>query len=239
MTFCFTASISGIAYLFLFAALFFLTYRFFQYWQKTKDISSKAFFYFALSLASFAFIRAISGLFFINNARILVLSTVPVAFFQGLAAAITIFIIFHMKVPKISPWVGFGTVFALALIITALTAVLSPYSVIVGKYGAITWISNHAPVFYYVARAGILALSFIIFMAVLIQQGMRSAEASVKIRSFGVSAVLFLGLIIASIEFLVKDIFKLMFINSDIMMIILSIVLFFVILFTQKLPSKT
>ncbi|GAH43518.1 unnamed protein product [marine sediment metagenome] len=99
-------SFTGVAYLLLFFALGFLTYRFFQYWQKSKDTTPKLFLYLTISLTLFALVRTISGLFFANNTQILIKSTILVSFIEGLAAAIVAYLIIHLKFPKISPWLG-------------------------------------------------------------------------------------------------------------------------------------
>jgi hypothetical protein len=236
MGFTFTVYSTGASYLVLFLALAFLTYRFFQYWQRTRDITSKCFFYFSISFAMFALIRAVSGLFFINNMKILTISSVPVAFFEGLSAAIVAYILFYLKLPKISPWVGFSIMFLLTLVATVSTAILSPYLITIGEGGVITWVAKEGNNLYSAFRAGMLVFAFASLIIIFFQQFINSTNPFLRRRLLGLIIVLFLAVIIGIASFIAEDILRLYGITGgkDILVGALSIILFAVIYFTQK-----
>jgi hypothetical protein len=236
MVFTFTISSTGAAYLILFLALAFFSYRFFQYWQKAKDVTSKCFFYFSISFAMFALIRAVSGLFFIGDPKILALSSVPVAFFEGLSAAIVAYIVFYLKLPKISPWIGFGAMFLLTLVATVSTAALSPYSAVINEGGVITWVSKGGYNLYSALRGGILVFAFASLIIIFFQQFMHSENAFLRKRLLGLIIALSLAVIVGISSFVGEDIFRLYDITGgkDILIAALSIILFAVIYFTQK-----
>jgi len=232
-------SSTGIAYLLLFISLAFLTYRFYQYWQKNRDTTSKVFLLFIFLLTLFAFIRAISGLFFATNIDILIATITLASFLQALAAAVAIFIVVHLKFPKTSPWLGFSIVFILGAISTAMT-----YSGSWGRqisfesFGAISWGLPSMGLVYALTRMLVLALAFIPITVILIQQGRVADESYLKKKSYGLSVVLFLGIIIGLLDFFFIEILGYNAIIRDIVMAILSIILFLVIYFTQKPPSE-
>jgi len=232
-------SYTGFSYFLLFLSLSFLTYRFFQYWQKNKDVIPKLFFYFGLSLTGFAFIRAFTGLFFANNIRILTDSTIAVAFIEGLAASVVAYIIFYSKLTKISPWVGFGVVFILTLILTALTLIFSPFQPVLEATGSINFITrSNVPIFYLILRTVILLIAFVPIIIILIQQGIASSNIYVRTKSFGLSLVLFLAIIISFLQFFLIEFLKLGAISGDIALGIISILIFIIVLLTQKPLSE-
>jgi hypothetical protein len=235
----FNISSTGAAYFLLFLALAFLTYRFFQYWQKSKDTTSKAFVFFALSLALLAFIRAISGLFFYSNVRILAISITLVSFFQALAAAIGIFIVFHLKFPKIFPWLVFLFVFVLGIFSTVSTYFVSFSRIItIEAFGAINWGTTGQGFGYALLRMTILALAFIPVIIIFIQQGKTASDSRLRKRCFGLAAALLIGVAIGVLDFFFIELLGFKAISRDIVAGILSIVLFFIILMTQKAPSE-
>lgn len=239
MNFSFTISSTGIAYLLLFLSLAFLAYRFFQYWQKTKDTVSKTFLYFILSLTLYAFTRAISGLFFANNTDVLVFTITLVSFFQALVAATAVFIVFHLKFPKISPWLGFLLVSILGIVSVAITYLSSQSrDISFGLFGSINWGLPSIGLPYAFMRMLILAFAFIPLTVIAIQQGMAAREPYLKKRSYGLGLVLFLGIIIGLLDYFFIELLGFDAVSRDIVMVVVSIVLFFVILITQKPPSE-
>ena len=133
-----TFSYTGLAYLFTTFALFPLTHRFFQYWKKDKTLLGKLSFYYAALFTLFIIITAIGGLFFAQNTLVLKGVVISAAFLQGLACAVIAYLVFYLKLPQISPWIGFGTVFLLGLVATVLT-ILIPFYPTLEEGRTINW----------------------------------------------------------------------------------------------------
>lgn len=237
-----TISTTGIAYLFFFLALAFLAYRFFQYWRKNQDTTSKLFYFFSISIAVLAFIRMITGIFFAKNTQVLAISVILVSFSEVIMAAIVAYLIIYLKFPKISPWVGFIIIFILGSFVTYLTYTTLPErNLILEPSGALNLSFKFGSNFWYpILRLLVLSLSMIPMIVVFLQQYKSSNVFYIKTRTLGLSIALFLGLIIGLIDFIFISIFRLSALDRDITMSIISIILFFVIYFTQKPnPSKT
>jgi len=234
-------SSTGFAYLLLSFALGFLSFRFFQYWQENRDTISKSFLYFAISLNLFALFKAVSGLFFADNAQILVNSTIFASFVQGLAAAIVAYLIIYLNFPKVSPWVGFGIIFTLGLIATWFTIINPPFQPFLEASGAINWGAlPFTETFYYtILRMGIILITFLSLIIIFIQQARVAEEAYVKIRLIGFSLILLLGIILGTLDFFLIKLFNLSAMVRDVVTGSLSILLFVVILLTQRSPTKT
>jgi len=230
-------SSTGIAYLLLFLALVFLNYRFFQCWAQNKTTTSKLFFFLALSFFLFALVRVTSVLFFADNLKVLNNSIIAISFIQGLAASIVAYLIIHLKFPKISPWVGFIVIFLLGIIVTTLTIGIS-YQPSVQESGAIDWgfpISNIG-ILYSIIRLGVLSITFFPLIIILVQQFLTSESQLVRKRSFGLSLVFFIAIVVGLIDFILTNLFKLDAIYRDMALIAMSIILFIIVFITQK-PS--
>ena len=230
MTFSFT----GVAYLLGFFATGLLAYRFFQYWRREKTIVSKLFFYFAAIFSFFMFITAIAGLFFAQNTQILKLTVIFAAFLQGLAVAIIGYLIVYLKFPQISPWLGFIPVFLLGLTATILT-ILLPFSPYLEEGGGINW--GFQPKVDFI-RFFLFLITFLPLIFILIQQIRISQDPIVKARAIGISLILSFGIFTGLLDFFLERILKLGAVSSDIALGFLSIVVFIIIIRTQKLPSS-
>ena len=93
-------SLTGFAYLILFASLSFLIFRFFQIWREEKTTTTKLFLFVVSCFALYALVRTVSVFFFIENPQALIDSKTIVTFFQSLAAAIVAYLIFYLKLPN-------------------------------------------------------------------------------------------------------------------------------------------
>lgn len=230
-------SYTGLSYLILFFTVGFLAYRFFQYWRQKKDKISRLFFYFAFTLCLFAFTRAVSGLFFADNIRILKASIFLVIFFESIAAAIAAYITIFIKMPKISPWLGFFVFSLLGAMVIILTYVSHPYSPFLDAHKAINWqVSSN--LLYDVLRFILLFIPFFSLIVILIQQFKNSKDSFARTRAIGLSCLLFLGIIIGLLDFFLIGVTKLPAISRDIVTGFLSILLFVVVFLTQKSPRK-
>lgn len=231
-------SLTGISYFTLFLSLSFLAFRFFQYWRKERTLVSRLFFFFVLTLLAFALARAVSGLFFFDDMNALLLFFPIINFLQGLAAAIVVFLVIHLKFPKTSPWLGFWSIFILGSIAAALTGFLNPARPFLEENGSINWglYASLEGIFlpYFILRISIILISFLPLILILCQQFSNAREIYFKIRSLGLILILIIGIAVGLLDFLLIDVFGLQAINRDIALIILSILLFFVILFTQR-----
>lgn len=233
-------SSTGIAYLFLFFSMGFLTYRFFLYWQERKDIVSKISTYFGICFTSLALFKAISGLFFINSHQILVASIIFATFIEGLAAALVFYLIIYLKFPKLSPPIAFWLFFFLGLLATIATVILKPASPFIEPSGAINWgiyLEYPAAFYYSIVRAIILFISFSFLIFIFWQQYSLSNDKFIKKRSLGLGLLLLAGIIIGFIDFLFIRIFNLDAVVRDITMILVSIFLFIIVFLTPK-PAK-
>ncbi len=230
-----TVSSTAIAYFLLTVTIVFMDIRFFQYWKEKRDTTSKVFFLFGLSLLFFGLIRVITALFFAENTQVLKDSVVVVAFVEGLAGAIVAFLVVYLKIPKISPWIGFFLIFILGLVITFMSAAV-PYEPFVDSSGAIDWGFPKAggKIFYPTLRLLMVVIAFLPLMVILFQQFIRTNEAILKRRSLGLFLSLLLAIGVGFIDFVLNDILKLGVIYRDYTLIVLAIILFFVILFTQR-----
>jgi hypothetical protein len=239
MIFHFTGSLTGVAYIFLSFAMGFLALRFYQYQKQRKDTVSKCFFYFALSFFAFALVKAITGLFFANGLNVLMISSFFSSFLEGLAAAIVAYLIIKIKFPKVSPWLGFWIIFLLGITTLIMNIIVRPSVPHIDQSGAISWSLTQGiiPIIYYILRMAIILVSFVPLIFILIQQASSTANREAKYRAIGLAIVAFLGIIIGLIDFVFVKVFGVNAISRDITMGILSILLFFVVFFTQKPPS--
>jgi len=233
--------LTGVAYLILFVALGFLALRFFQYWQKKKDATSKLFLFIILPLVLFALVRAISVLFFVWNLSVLKGSITVVAFLESLSAAAVAYYIIYSRFPKISPWIGFTIILFFGIAITAFSADIQ-YQPTVEEKGVIDWgfPSGGANVLYPLLRLAVILVTFVPLVVVLFQQFLHSQDTFIKRRTLGLCLVLFLGIILGSIDFIFNNILGLKAaIYRDYTTIIMGFLVFLIVLFTQKpLPSN-
>lgn len=233
-------SLTGLAYLILFLSLGFLTFRFFQYWREKRDTTSKLFLLLIIPLALFALVRVISVLFFAKSTQALASSVIFVSFFQSLSAAVVAYLIIHLKFPKISPWVGFITIFFFGVIVTILTGSVQ-YHPTFGDKGVVDWgfPSSGASVIYPILRLVIILATFFPLIIILFQQFKHSEDAFLRRRSLGLSLVLFLGIVLGFIDFVLNNILELKAaIYRDYTTIVMGFLIFLIVLFTQKPPTS-
>jgi len=211
-------SSTGIAYLFAFLATSFLSYRFFRYWQKSKDSASKLFFFFILPWVLFFFIKAVAGIFFVENSQILIASIHVGPFLQGLSCAVALYIVTLRKFPRISPWIGFSIVFGLGLAATYLTFNLS-----------------------LLLRATIILIGIFPLAIVIFQDYRTFQEPRAKTRAFGFFIILLsmTGFGVSDFIFAFANYLKPTPLFRDVGLGIIAIAIFIVVLKTQKnLPKK-
>lgn len=227
-------SFSGIAYTLLFFSLLFLTHRLYQYRRQRNDVVSKIFLFFSLSFLFFAFVRSVTGLFFADNAMILNGSRILVALIEAFAAAIVAYLIIHLKFPKISPWLGFSVILAIGLL-AAIGDSIAIRQPSLGKLGVIEWGEvGSFSLAIMVIRLTILLLTFIPLAFILLQQFKTSEDVFIKKKSLGLGLVVIIAIIFGFVDFILTSIFENAAIYRDVTMIVLSIILFVVILITQK-----
>ena len=232
-------SLTGISYLIILIALVFLAYRFYHYWRDKQDFTSKLFFFFACSLCLFMGVRTFVVLFFLNNEKVLLGSLYPVAFFQIISAVIGVFIVSNIKFPKISPWILPSIIFFIGLITLTLLHFANYSSAYVSDLGSVIWkrgVESPFDYIYSLLRTLILAIGFIPLMVVMFQKVKETEDKTLKKRSFGLGIILLIGSTIGLWDFIFISMFDLGPIFRDISMAILGILLFFVVLVTQK-PS--
>ncbi len=235
-----TYSITGIGYLVGSFALGLLTYRFFQHWQRDRNIVSLLFVYFSGCYVLFLITTAITGLFFADNQTFLKTQVVASAFFQGLAGGFAGYIITYLKFRQISPWFGFSVIFLLGLIATCLASVtpyIPPSAPFLDSSGAINF-GFQPPAD--ILRFFIFSLSFFPLIYIFTQQYKRFKNPIAKSRALGLSFVCFVGLVTAIFDIILERIFQLSSITSDVVFAFFSFFVFIFILFTreEKAPEK-
>ena len=228
-------SLSGLVYIILMFALGLLTYRFFQYWRDKQDSTSKLFFLFSFSYTIMTAIRGFFALFFLYNKDILLYSISLVAFMEAVGAAVVAYLVFFVKFPKISPWVGFFAMLLYGLSMVYLTTQV-PYDVTIGEFGSIDW-NYHLDGFtitFSILRALLLFLTFIPFMAIIVEQASNAKDIVVKKRSIGLSFILLVAAIIGVVDFIIVSLLRLSIFYRDVVLIFLGVFVFFLVVFTQK-----
>ena len=226
-------SFTGIAYLTLFLALGFLTYRFFQYWKREKATVSKLLFFFAALFGLFAFVRTIGGLFFTTNQAFLIGTINTGAFIQALAFAVIAYFVIYIKFPQISPWWGFSPVLILGLLVAVLTAT-TPHHPFLEESGAINW--GFQAGLLPILRFLLFFVTFIPGVIIFFQQFKTSKDPYVKRKSFGIFLALIFALFIGLLDFLLVSLLKVDPIWRDISSIAVGIILFITLLLTMPRP---
>lgn len=232
-------SSTGIAYLILSFSLGFLTVRFFQYWKDKRDITSKIFFFFTFCFTVFSLVRMFTSLFFLDNIGVLLSSIYFVAFLQGLAASFVAYLIFYLKFPKTSPWIGFFSIFVLTLIIVFLSFYM-PYEVIIGEFGTIYWgfsSSSYFSNFYSLLRMIIILITFAPLSIIMFQQTIKSKDFSVRKKAIGLNTALIAGMVIGFIDFIMVNVLNFNILYRDIIVSFLGVILLFFTIFIQNIKK--
>ncbi len=226
-------SYTGLAYLLGFLAVGLLSFRFFQYWQKEKTITSKLFFYFTGFLTLFMLITAIPSLFFANNSQILRWVVISAAAIQIFPLSIVGYLIIYLRFPKISPWLGFAVVFLLGLGSVVLTIII-PFQPYLEPAGGINWdiqpLANSM-------RSLIFFITFLPLSFIMVKQIKTSQDPFVKRRALGLGIGIGFGAVMGFFDFFLEPTFNLSSISSDIAMVAIAIVVIMTILFTKQVPS--
>ncbi len=225
-------SYTVVAYLLSFLGIGFLSYRFFQYWQREKNTTSKLFFYFALFLTLFTLTTTIPSLFFANNAQILRWVVILAATLQVVPLSIIGYLIIYLRFPKISPWPGFTVIFLLGLG-SAILAIVIPFQPYLEPGGGINW--NIPPVVNYI-RSLLFFITFLPLFLILIQQVKASQDPFIKARVLSLGMGIGFGAIAGLFDFFLEPTFHLSAISSDIAMAGISIMVIIIILFTKQVP---
>jgi len=228
-------SITGFAYLTFFLALGFLAYRFFQYWKREGDPVSKLLLFFVGLFALFALVKAIGGLFFINNQNFLAGTTNVGGFIQALAFAVIAYFIVYVKFPQISPWLGFIPVLILGLVATVFT-VISPFYPFLEGSGAINWGPPSGTGTVSVLRFFLFFITFVPGAIIFLQQFKTSKDPYIKRKSLGLILSIIIALAVSLLDFLLVNLFKLDPIWRDIGSIAIGTVLFITLLLTLPRP---
>lgn len=234
-------SLTGLAYFILFLSLGLLTFRFFQYWRRKRDVIAKLFLFFVIPFTLFALVRAVSILFFAQNLNALLVSILLVVFLQSLAAAIVAYLVFYLKLPKVSPWLGFLLVFLFGLAITVLTSHM-PYEPSLGAGGVISWklLPSELSTLYSILRLVIILLAFLPLIIIFLQQFLSSQEVILKKRALGLSLILIFGILLGLIDFILSNLSGWQAtILRDYLAITISLLVFLTVFFTQKPPAPS
>lgn len=223
-------SITGIAFFAQSIAFMFLLSRFYQCWQKEKTIVSKLFLYFT-GVITFDFLTtAIGSLFFYQNLQILKFLVIKATFLQGLVVALIGYTIFHIKLPKISPWAGFLIFFSFGIATTVLS-IATPFAPFSEAGGAINW---DIPPLAGLLRTMMFLLTLFPLIIILIQERKvsQTAESGIKITLF--TYFFLLAAVSNAFDLYLEKGFNLPAFSSDIGIIILSVITFLITVFSGQ-----
>lgn len=224
-------SFTGFAYLSVFLTMGILVNHLYQFWRQEKTTVSKLFLYFVLFFEIFFFIATVGGLFFAKDPKVLKLVVVSAAFFQGLACATLAYMIFYIKFPRISPWIGFLGILALGLLSTVLNFITS-FVPFLEPNAAINWNLQSATANN--LRTFIWLITFLPMGMILIQQNKASSTPELRIKALIIFFLLLVGLIVGTLDFFLEKYLNLKAITSDIAMITLSFLTILLMIFTKK-----
>lgn len=225
-------SFTGIAYLILFLSILYLAYRIYRYWKENRDVFSKIFLYFVTIIGIFIFLRMIVGMFFAGNPEVLQESLWMGALIQAFALALVGYMIFILKFPRLSPWLGFAFILFLGIIATVLTYFIDfrPY---LSESGSIIWVFPSGENLFLAAsilRAFLFTITFIPLSFIFISEFLSSKDVRVKTKSFSFAIIFFFAFIVGFLDFLLISVFKLDplwrdlgFISIGIILILLSL----------------
>ena len=231
-----TYSFTGLAYLIVFFAFGYLLYRFFQYWKKERTLSSRLWLYFVILSEIYILLRVISGLFFADNPDFIEMTIYVSVFIQALIFATMAFFIIYIKFPKISPWIGFVPVLFLGLVVAILTLNISFYPFL-AESGAINWgfPSGSFVLIVNILRTSLFFVILVPLIIILFQQFKISQSPEARKKSFGMIVLVSVGIIISVLDFLMVGLFKLDPIWRDVSFMVLGIILFIVLVLTERI----
>jgi hypothetical protein len=231
-------SSTGISYLMISISLSILTFRLFQYWRDKRDLTSKLFAFFGIFLCSFLLVRALSGIFFLDNYDVLIFSVYVVAFLQAITASIMGYLISYLLFPRISPWIISSLAFLFGLFITYLSTRIG-YAVDVREWGSINWTFQNSALglVFGILRSLLLAIAFIPMAVVMIQKARQGEDKLMRRRSLGLGIILLGGMLIGFLDFIIVGFLNFNIIYRDITTCITAVVILIVVILTQK-PSR-
>ncbi|MFA5355388.1 MAG: hypothetical protein WC302_01455 [Candidatus Paceibacterota bacterium] len=231
-------SSTGISYLMISISLSILTFRLFQYWRDKRDLTSRLFAFFGIFLCSFLLVRALSGIFFLDNYDVLIFSVYIVVFLQTIATSIMGYLISYLLLPKISPWIISSLAFLFGLFVTYLSTKIG-YVIDIREWGSISWNFRNSTLglVFGILRSLLLAIAFVPMAVVMIQQGRKGEDKLMRRRSLGLGIILLGGMLIGFLDFIIVGFLNFNIIYRDITTCIMAVVILVVVILTQK-PSK-
>jgi hypothetical protein len=227
-------SYTGIAYVAGSLAFGFLTFRFYQYYMREVSVFSKTMFFFSLSFLIFTVYTAAASLFFPYNSQILKSAVVVATLFQGLGASFLAYLIFFMKISRVSPRLVLAVFFVVTLVTTFVSATSKAIPSFDPVHSAVDW---GVPVAEDLPRAVMFFLTFVPMGAIFVQQFFSAKSPEMKMRAFGLGALLIVGSFIAAVDFILERLLNLGLATGDIAQTILYVALLGLLVATQKPPA--
>ena len=228
-------SFTGIVYIFLTLGLILVSYRFFLYWKKSRDIISKLVFIAMVLITIICSFGILTGIIWVHNTErirmLLIISSFFVALFNALLAYLTIYI----KFPKVSPWWGFGTLFTLGIITSVLTIII-PIKPYLEPSGGVNW---GIPIPIGILRAlcyflGAFPLSIIFF-----KEWLKAKKHFLKIKSILLAMFMFFVATIPTDDFVIEPAFHIHALVSEVLILIASAISILVYIASIKIrPPK-
>lgn len=226
-------SYTGIAYAVGSLTFVFLTFRFYQYYTKEASVFSKMMFFFSFFFLLFFLYVAAASLFFPYNSQVLKSAVVVATLFQGLGSSFLAYLIFFMKIPRVSPRFVFVVLIVITLATTFVHATSKSSPSFVPASFVIDW---GVPVAEDLPRAIIFFLTFVPMGVIFVQQFFSMKNPEGRLRAFGLGALLILGAFAAVLDLVLERQFNLGPAAGDISQIISYVMLLGLLIVTQKPP---
>lgn len=193
-------SLTSLSYLIGLIVLAYYSYRIFSYWQRNQDFISKLWFFVTLFFSLFFLIRFFGLLFILDNPELVQKTLAPGVFFQFIGISVMAYIIFYLKFQKISPWIGFFTIFLIGLVISFFSISVE-YSPVLVQGLSIDWgfVADSLFMITVTVRSFIFLVLFVPLTLIFIEQYKQSEDVQLKKRNFGL-VLTFIFLIITAIS---------------------------------------
>lgn len=187
---------TGLVYFVGFLIFGFLTHRNYKNWKSNRSVFSKDFVFLGICFALFCLLTSVGAFFFSQNPQFLKFVVVSATFLQGLAMAFFAHLVFYLKFPRISPWIGFSMLLVLTLVATFITASSSFSPFLSGK--TIDW---NFPLLSNILRGVILLLGLIPISIVFFKDGLASSIPEVKRKTAIFMSIFGIGFLIIMLQF--------------------------------------
>jgi len=171
--------------------------------------------------------KAMGGLFFANNQAFLKFTVDAGAFLEAISFAIGIYLVFYMRLPNKSPWLGFSPILIIGLILTYLT-IKTPSQPFLEGSKAINWGFQSGQPIVSVLRFVLFIGVFLPLLIIYIQEMKRSNDSMFRNKVLKQIYIFFLIILVSFFDFIAVTMLEVDPFWRDLVLIPLSILLVFV-----------